>query len=76
MITNIVDYVNYFYKQVQPQFLNIDKAVLKSALVYQYLVMKHCNKGISVEEMLQLNNYDIEHHHILINEIYDDLYVE
>ena len=81
MITNIVDYVNYYYKQlrIQPQFINTDKAVLKSALVYQYLFNKHFHKSISVEEILQFNNYDtddIEHQHILINEIYDGLYVE
>ena len=59
MITNIARYVNYFYLRHQTKFPDIDQSIIKSALVYQYLFNKHFHKNISIEEILELNNYDI-----------------
>ena len=59
MITNIARYVNYFYLQHQTEFPDIDQAVIKSALVFQYLSFKYLNLKFSIREILELNNYDI-----------------
>ena len=59
MIKNIADYVNHFYIKTQAEFTNIDQSIIKSALVYQYLFNKHFHKNILIEEILELNNYDI-----------------
>ena len=59
MISETIEYVNRFFEETKQQHNNVNDVILKLALVYQYLYLKHLNKHISVDDVLELNNNEI-----------------
>ena len=59
MIKEVIEYVNYFFKETKQQHNNVYDVILKSALVYQYLYHKNFGVFISVNDILELNNNEI-----------------
>ena len=52
MIEEAIKYVEFFFDETKQQFIQVDDAILKSALVYQYLYHKHFNVKISMNNIL------------------------
>lgn len=59
MISEIIDYVNYFFKETKQQHPHVDDVILKSALVYQYLHIKNYKPYMTIDEALEENNGEI-----------------
>lgn len=51
--------VSCFIKETKEKHEDVNEIILKSAVVYQFLYIKHFKKAISVKDILELNNYDI-----------------
>ena len=59
MISDIIDYVDCFFKETKQQHPDVDDVILKSALVYQYLHIKNYKTYITIGDVLLLNNNEI-----------------
>ena len=52
-------YVDYFYEKTKTDFdENVNPVIIKSALIYQYLLLKYTGKKDSVKNMI--NSYNCE----------------
>ena len=43
MISDTIKYVKCCFKIIKPQHKDVDDVILKSALVYQYMHLNHCD---------------------------------
>ena len=59
MIKDIKKYIERFFLETKEEHPADENNILKSCLVYQWLYHKHFKKYISVDEILEINNYDI-----------------
>ena len=59
MISDTIKYVNYCFNKTKQQHKSVDDVILKSALVYQYLYLKHYDTMLSIDYVLELNNNEI-----------------
>jgi len=59
MIKDILEYVNYFLDETKQNHLETNDAILKSALVYQYLYHKHFNELLTIDCVLEMNDGEI-----------------
>ena len=59
MIKDIKKYIQRFFLETKEKHPSVENNVLKSCLVYQWLYHKHFKKYLSVNEILEINNYDI-----------------
>ena len=59
MISDIIEYVNLSFERTKQEHPNVDDAILKSALVYQYLYLNNFDEMISIDDVLKLNDNEI-----------------
>ena len=59
-IREIKNYVSYFYNTTKSHFdENVNPVIIKSALIYQYLLLKYTGKKDSVKNMINSYNGEI-----------------
>ena len=59
MMKEIIKYVNHSFNKTKQRYNHVNDVVLKSALVYQFLCIKYFARTLSVSEILELNNGEI-----------------
>ena len=59
MIRETIEYVKCYFKQAKQQHSDVNDVILKSALVYQYLILKNLREYITIDEVLEENNGEI-----------------
>ena len=59
MISETIKYVNCFFEEIKQQHNSVNDAILKSALVYQYLYLRNFKTYISIDRVLELNDNEI-----------------
>ena len=59
MISETIEYVNFFFEETKQQHKSVNDVILKSALVYQYLHLKNFETYMSIDDVLELNDNEI-----------------
>ena len=59
MISETIEYINFFFEETKQQHNSVNDVTLKSALVYQYLYLKTFKTCITIDDVLELNNNEI-----------------
>ena len=72
MISDTIGYVNRFFEETKQQHNSVNDVILKSALVYQYLYLCHFDISISIDDVLELNNNEMDASHTYSKEYSTD----
>ena len=72
MISETIEYVNCFFEETKQKHNSVNDVILKSALVYQYLYLKNFKTCISIDDVLELNNNEMDASHTYSKEYSTD----